>query len=85
MDTKELETRSVDVNGDLFSTPFPVVNDQLLCCAHIEGEVVLAPHCQVSSLSVTRPTTGVVVHLKLGVGVMFYHSRGQGVQEGPQC
>ena len=31
----------VDVNGVLFGPPFPVVHDQLLCLAHIEGEVVV--------------------------------------------
>ena len=32
-------------------TPFPVVHDQLLCLAHVEGEVVvLAPHWQFSDL-----------------------------------
>ena len=51
----KLSTRSttapVDVNGGLFGSPFPVVHDQLLCLAHIEGEVVvLVPHCQVSDL-----------------------------------
>ena len=57
MDTKELETldplhyNPVDVNGGLFGPLFPVVHDQLLCLAHIEGEVVvLAPHCQFSDL-----------------------------------
>ena len=30
--------------------PFPVVRDQLVCLADIEGEVVLAPHFQVSDL-----------------------------------
>ena len=57
MDTKELETldplyySSINVNGGLFGLPFPVVHDQLLCLAHIEGEVVvLAPHCQFSDL-----------------------------------
>ena len=57
MDTKELETLEplhyspVDVNGGLFGPPFPVVHNQLLCLAHIEGEVVvLEPHCQFSDL-----------------------------------
>ena len=51
-----LHYRPVDVNGGLFGPPFPVVNDQLLCLAHIEGEVVVlaphchAPHCQDSDL-----------------------------------
>ena len=35
----------VNVNGGLFGPPFPIVHDQLLCLAHIEGEVVvLASH-----------------------------------------
>ena len=57
MDNKELETLEplqyipVNVNGGLFGQPFPVVHDQLLCLAHIEGEVVvLVPHCQFSDL-----------------------------------
>jgi hypothetical protein len=59
VDTKELETLDplhyspIDVNGGRFGLPFPVVHDQLLCLANIEGEVVV----QVSSLSVIRPTT----------------------------
>jgi hypothetical protein len=51
VDTKELETLDplhfspVDVNRVLFGLPFPVVDDQLLCLAHFEGEVlVLALH-----------------------------------------
>ena len=41
----------IDVNGGLFTPPFPVVQDNLLCLAHIEGEVVvLVSHCQVSDL-----------------------------------
>ena len=41
----------VDVNGGLFDPSFPIVHNQLLSLAHIEGEVtVLAPHCQVSDL-----------------------------------
>jgi hypothetical protein len=32
----------IDGNGGLFGTPFPVVHDQLLCLAHIEGEVVVS-------------------------------------------
>jgi hypothetical protein len=37
--------------GGLFGPPFPVIHDQLLFLAHIEGEfVVLASHCQVSDL-----------------------------------
>ena len=57
MDTKELETLDplhytlIDVNVGLFCPPFPVVHDQFLYPAHIEGEVVvLAPHCQFSDL-----------------------------------
>ena len=38
-------------SGGLFGSHFPVVHDQLLCLALIEGEVVvLAPHCQFSDL-----------------------------------
>ena len=65
MDTKELETLDpllyspIDVNGGVFGPPFPVVHDQLLCLAHVEGEVVvLAPHGQVSDL---LPIGGLVV------------------------
>ena len=58
MDTKELEALDplhFDVNGGVFGPPFPVVHDQILCLAHIEGEVVvLAPHCQVSDLPIGR-------------------------------
>jgi hypothetical protein len=57
VDTKELEALNllhnspIDVNGGLFGTPFPVVHCQILCLAHIEGEVVvLASHCQFSDL-----------------------------------
>jgi hypothetical protein len=33
----------------VLSPPVPVVHNQLLCLADVEGEVVvLAPHCQVS-------------------------------------
>jgi hypothetical protein len=36
---------------------YNVVHNKLLCLTDIEGEVVvLAPHCQVSSSSVIRPT-----------------------------
>ena len=39
----------VNINGGLLGLPFSVVHRQLLCLAHIEGEVVvLAPHCQCS-------------------------------------
>ncbi|CDR01098.1 unnamed protein product, partial [Oncorhynchus mykiss] len=41
----------LNVNGGLVGPPFPIVHNQLLCLAHVEGEVVfLAPHCQVSDL-----------------------------------
>ena len=41
----------VDVNGGVLGPSFPVVHDQLLCFADIEGEgFVLTPHCQVSDL-----------------------------------
>ena len=39
----------VDVNVGGFGRLFPVVHDQFLCLAQVDGEVVvLAPHCQVS-------------------------------------
>ena len=81
------------INGGLFSPHFPVVHDQLLCLAHIEGEVVvLAPHCQVSDLlpldclivvSDQAYHCGVVSKLNDGVGVVFGHAviGEQGVQE----
>ena len=59
VDTKELETLDpllyspVDVIGGLFSSPIPVVHNQLFCLAHVEGEVVvLASHCQFSDLPI---------------------------------
>ena len=100
MDTKELETLDplhyspVDVNGGLFGPPFPVVLDQLLCLADVEGEVVvLAPHCQFSDLlPIGRLIVVgdqayhrcVVCKLNDGVGVVFGHTvvSEQGVQEG---
>ena len=100
MNTKELETLDplhyspVNVNGALFGPPFPVVHNQLICLAHIEGEVVvLAPACQFSDLlisSLIRPNTFVVSKLD-GARVMFGHAvvGEQGIQEGtkytPQC
>jgi hypothetical protein len=96
VDTKELETLDplhyspINVNGGLFSIPFPLVHDHLLCVAHIEGEVVvLAPHYQVSdllpigSLSVIRPTT-VVLSANLMIVLESCHTvvGEQGVQEG---
>ena len=57
MDTEELETLNllhyspIDVDGGMLVTLFPVVHDQLLCLADIEGEVVvLVPHCKVTDL-----------------------------------
>jgi hypothetical protein len=47
VDTEELEDldplhyNPVDVNGRMLGPPFPVVHDQLLCLADIEGEVVV--------------------------------------------
>ena len=100
MDTKELETLDllhyspVDVNGDVFGPPFSVVHDQLLCLAHIEGEVVvLAPHYQFSDL---LPIGRLIIvgdqayhccvvrKLNDGVGVMFGHAvvGEQAIQEG---
>ena len=59
MDTKELEALEpfhyspVNVNGGVLGPPFPVAHDQLLCLAHIEGEVVfLSPHGQASDLPI---------------------------------
>ena len=57
MDTKELEAlnllhySSVDENGGVLCSPFPVVHNHLLCLDRVEGEVVvLASHSQVSDL-----------------------------------
>ena len=44
------------MNGGVFGPPFPVVNDQKLCLAHVEVEVVGAFLYAVSLLSVIRPT-----------------------------
>ena len=86
-------TAPVDVNGAMFGPPIPVVHDQLICLAHIEGKVVvLAPHCQVSDF---LPIGGLIVvgdqayhccvisKLNDGIGVMFGHAvvGEQGVQE----
>ena len=41
----------VNVERGVLVSSFPVVHDQLLCLADVEGEVgVLAPYCQVSDL-----------------------------------
>ena len=54
MDTKELEALDllhyspINENGGVLRPPFPVVHNHLLCLDHIEGDVVLAPHGQVS-------------------------------------
>ncbi|CDQ76298.1 unnamed protein product [Oncorhynchus mykiss] len=91
VDTKELEALNllhyspVDVNGDVFGTPFPVVHDQLLCLAHVEGEVVVL--AAVSSLSVIRPHHCCVVgRLNDGVGIVSRHTvmGEQGVQKGTE-
>ena len=100
VDTKELEALNllhcspIDENGGLFGPPFPVVHNQLLCLAHIEGEVVvLAPHCQFSDLHpigclivVGEQAYHCCVISKLtdGVGVVFGHAvvGEQGIQEG---
>jgi hypothetical protein len=56
MDTEDLEAldllhySTVDVNGGMLSPPFPGIDDQLHCLTEDEGEVVLAPHCQVFDL-----------------------------------
>ena len=93
----KLSTRStygpVDVNGGVFGPSFPVVHNQLLCLAHVKGEVVvLAPHCQVSDLLPTgcliavgdQAYCCVVSKLNDGVGVVLGHAvvGEQGVQEG---
>ena len=100
MDTKELETldplhfRPIDVNGGVFGPLFPIVHNQLLCLAHIEGEVVaLAPHCLVSDLlPIGWLIVGgdqayhccVVSKLNDDLGVVLGHAvvGEQGVQEG---
>jgi hypothetical protein len=100
VDTKELETLDplhfspVNVNGCLFGPPFPIVYDELLCIAHLEGEVVvLASHYQVSDLlpigclivvGDQAYYCCVVSKLNDGVGVVFGHAvvGEQGVQEG---
>ena len=69
--------------GGLFSPPFPVVHDQLLCLDHVEGEVVvLAPHCQFSDLLpigclfivINQIYHCVVGKLYDGIGVMLGHA-----------
>ena len=102
MDTKKHKTLNplhynpVDENGGLFSQPVPLVHDQLLCLAYVEGEVVvLAPHGQVSDL----PLIGclivvsdqayhccVICKLSDRVGVVPGHAvmGEQGVQEGTE-
>ena len=66
MDTKELESLNllhcspVDENAGALNPLFPVVHNHLLRLDHVEGDVVLAPHRQVSDLlllSAIRPTT----------------------------
>jgi hypothetical protein len=89
VDTKELETLNplhyspIDVNGGLFGLPFPVIHNQFLCLARIEGEVVvLAPHCHFSDLLpigclivVGNQAYHCCVVSKLnGVGVVFGHA-----------
>ena len=56
MDTEELEALDplhyspVDVDGRVLAPLFPVVHNQLLCLADVEGEVaVLAQHCELHS------------------------------------
>ena len=69
--------------------PFPVVHDQHLCLADVEGEVVLAPYCQVFDLLPIGCLTVVgdrayhchVVNKLDGVGVMRGHAV-VGEQEG---
>ncbi|KAK6290915.1 hypothetical protein J4Q44_G00386850, partial [Coregonus suidteri] len=86
----------VDVSGGVFGPPFPVVQNQLLCLDHVEGEVVvLAPHGQVSVLlpigclivvSDQAYHRCVVSKLNDGVGVVLSHAvvGEQGVQEGTE-
>ena len=74
-----------------FDPPFPKVRDQLICLAHIEGGVVLAPHCQSSDLPIGRLImvgdqtyhSCVVSKLNDGVGVVYGHAvvGEQGIQE----
>jgi hypothetical protein len=76
------------------SVRFPVVHKQLLCLAHIEGDVVvLAPQCEFSDhlligrlLVVSDQAYHFCVISKLndGVGVVFGHAimGEQGIQEG---
>jgi hypothetical protein len=55
----------------VLTPPFPVVPDQLLCPADVEGHVVvLAPHCQVNDL---LPVGRLIV-----VGGQAYRRRGVG-------
>ena len=75
MDTKELETLDPSTTAPsmlmwgLFGPPFPVVHCQILCLAHIQGEVVvLALHCQFSDL---LPIGGLII-----VGDQAYHCCG---------
>ena len=50
-DLDPLHYSPIDVDGGVLGSPFPVVHDQVLCLADVEGEVVvLAPHCQVTDL-----------------------------------
>ena len=91
MYTKELETLDllhfspVDVNGGLFGPPFPIVHDQLLCLADIEGEVSdLLPIGWLIVVGDQAYHCFVVSKLNDGVGVMLGHAvvSEQGVQEG---
>ena len=57
MDAEKLEALDllhyspIDVNGGVLGPLFPIVHDQLLCLADVEGEVVvLAPYRQVPDL-----------------------------------
>ena len=94
LNSRPLHFSSVNVNGGLFGPPFPIVSDQLLFLAGIEGEVVvLAPHCQFSDLlpigrlivvSDQAYHCCVVSKLNDSVGVAFGHliMGEQGIQEG---
>ena len=99
MDAKELEALNllhyspVDENGGVLSPPFPVVHNHLLCLDHVEGEGVLAPHCQVSAYrEVVSPIVDQAYHccdiskLNDDVGVVpgCAVMSEQGVQEGSE-
>ena len=92
VDIEELEALDlllyspVNVDGAVLGPPFPVVHDQIICLAHIEGDVVVqAPdyqfydHLPIGCLIVVGDQANhycVVRKLNDGVGVVFanpYH------------